>query len=151
MTKAGKVSLVPRDEFVMGTAYTRLDMVTYQDCLYLAKKDSVNVEPINGEYWMYLMSNETATADKAGKVRPDGITISVNEDGTISAYHDKVIKSIEALQANTSEGYIVDGLVVKQILERFGGTWIDRTDEEGNPTDEPYIHWYEEDDEEDDV
>lgn len=28
------------------------------------------------------------------------------------------------------------------INEAMGGCWIEFTDEDGNPTDEPYIHWY---------
>lgn len=28
-----------------------------------------------------------------------------------------------------------------QLEAKFSGCWIEFTDEEGNPTDEPYIHW----------
>lgn len=34
---------------------------------------------------------------------------------------------------------------VKAIVdERLSGCWISFTDADGNPTDEPYIHWLEE-------
>ena len=40
----------------------------------------------------------------------------------------------------------VDDLIedVGIINEKFAGCWIEFADENGNPTDEPYIHWYEE-------
>lgn len=56
----------------------------------------------------------------------------------------KVVKSIEELEAITEEGWVVDALVVKEILLKLGGCWIARADAEGNPKDEPYIHWMEE-------
>ena len=33
---------------------------------------------------------------------------------------------------------------VKDVNDRLAGCWISFTDEEGNATAEPYIHWYEE-------
>lgn len=37
--------------------------------------------------------------------------------------------------------FTASGLSVEAAL---GGCWIEFTDEDGNPTDEPYIHWLEE-------
>lgn len=32
----------------------------------------------------------------------------------------------------------------KSVETALGGCWIEFTDENGNPTDEPYIHWMQE-------
>lgn len=53
----------------------------------------------------------------------------------------KVLKSIEELEANTEEGYLVDALVVKEILGRLAGCWFRFETSEGEPKDEPYVHW----------
>ena len=34
-------------------------------------------------------------------------------------------------------------IAVAKVDEALSGCWISFTDENGNPTDEPYIHWYE--------
>ena len=33
---------------------------------------------------------------------------------------------------------------LSDLTNKFGGCWISFTDENGNPTSEPYIHWNEE-------
>lgn len=57
MTKAGRVAIVPKGEFISGSLYTRLDVVRYQNGNYVAKKDNVSVSPTIGEdddNWMFM-------------------------------------------------------------------------------------------------
>lgn len=56
----------------------------------------------------------------------------------------KVLKTIEEVLANTNEGYLVSALVIKEIIQWFAGCYIAFEDENGEPKDEPYIHWNEE-------
>lgn len=73
------------------------------------------------------------------------------KNGTFGLYSSNtatatnLIDNEDDLMVNTISGYAVDALVVKEINNKFGGCWIDFTDADGNPTTEPYIHWYEED------
>jgi len=43
---------------------------------------------------------------------------------------------------------ILNGVTQEQaeamLDNRLAGCWISFTDEDGNPTDEPYVHWLEE-------
>lgn len=60
MVNAGRVAIVPQDEFVYGKQYTRLDTVRYRNGIYLAKKDNVSQYPTvnkDNDYWMYMVRN----------------------------------------------------------------------------------------------
>lgn len=56
-----------------------------------------------------------------------------------------IINNISTEQLHTMVQSI-DAAVEKAntALAGLSGCWIDFTDENGNPTDEPYIHWLEE-------
>lgn len=89
MAIAGKVAPVPKGEWSAATSYEKLNIVSYLNCVYMAKQNSVGQEPILGvsdSYWMFLLdsSGTIATTGYAGNVKPDGTTISVAADGTIS-------------------------------------------------------------------
>ena len=64
----------------------------------------------------------------------------------VEAVAENVLDTGEAVDANTTKGYLVDALVVKNDRQRWAGCWIAFEDAEGNPTDEPYIHWLVEED-----
>lgn len=114
---------------------------------------------------------DIATTAQAGIVKPDGSTITVEADGTIKAASavklqtprningvafdgsksievpvsaNYMLDTVEEVEANTNSKNIVDALAIKEILRKFGGCWIEFTDEAGNPTTEPYIHWMDE-------
>lgn len=55
-----------------------------------------------------------------------------------------IIDSLEEIEATTEAGLPAGALAVKEVNAKLGGCWIAFEDEEGNPTTEPYIHWYEE-------
>lgn len=93
MVKAGRVAIVPKGEFAEGLQYTRLDLVTYQDNAYIAKKDNADVLPTDTDCWMHVMDFSgvgIATTEKAGTVKPDGITVKIAEDGTISVDNPEI-------------------------------------------------------------
>lgn len=75
MVKAGQVAIVPKGEFVLGTLYTRLDLVTYEGSAYIAKKDNVSILPTDEKNWMLVV---TSTA-----VMVDDKTIEINERGIL--------------------------------------------------------------------
>lgn len=54
MFNAGRVSIVPKGEFVNGTQYERLDLVRYKGGIYVALSDNQDVLPDNQEKWMFL-------------------------------------------------------------------------------------------------
>ena len=68
--------------------------------------------------------------DKNNKVAPyvttDQILTETGESFDLGDVKDRLTK----LETKTT-----------QLEAKFGGCWIEFTDEEGNPTDEPYIHW----------
>lgn len=57
MVNAGRVAVVPKGEFSLGTQYTRLDLVTYNDSAYIAKKNNVGVLPTDTNTWMLVVSS----------------------------------------------------------------------------------------------
>ena len=46
--------MTPKGEWDSTISYERLDVVTYSDCVWVARKPSTNVPPVDGEYWMYM-------------------------------------------------------------------------------------------------
>lgn len=89
MAIAGKVAPVPKGEWLVDTTYEKLNIVTHLNQAFMAKKNSQGQEPASGttnEYWMFLVdsSGSIATTTSAGKVKPDGNTISVDDSGKIS-------------------------------------------------------------------
>lgn len=56
MAKAGRVAIRPRGTWDAATTYERLDFVKHKGGAYTAKKDSLGVEPVDGEYWMLNMN-----------------------------------------------------------------------------------------------
>ena len=53
-TILGKVSLTPKGEYSPDTAYTALDVVSYEGSSWLALQDVTGVAPVEGENWMLL-------------------------------------------------------------------------------------------------
>lgn len=89
MAIAGKVAPVPKGEWNETTNYEKLNLVTNNNEVFIAKKSSQGQAPISGttnDYWMFLMnsSGSIATTTSAGKVKPDGDTVSIDDTGEIS-------------------------------------------------------------------
>ena len=75
MATAGKVAPTPKDKFVNGTAYDKLDVVEYNGTLYIAKKASAGVLPTDTEYWM-LAVDLTGKLDTTGDTENNTVTFT---------------------------------------------------------------------------
>lgn len=87
MAIAGRVAIVPKGKWSADATYKRLDAVTYNNTLYFAKKEvPAGTATSNTEYWSKSIvggASAIATTEEAGIVKPDGTTITVDDDGTI--------------------------------------------------------------------
>ena len=87
MAIAGRVAIVPKGDWSADATYKRLDAVTYNNTLYFAKKEvPAGTATSNTEYWSKSIvggAGAIATTEEAGIVKPDGTTITVDEDGTL--------------------------------------------------------------------
>lgn len=80
----GKVGIKPKGEYVIGVIYKKLDVVTHNSNLYVALQDTAAEPTDDGVNWLlWIEGAPIATEDIAGRVKPDGETITVDADGTI--------------------------------------------------------------------
>lgn len=91
MAIAGRVAIVPQGDWSAEAEYKRLDEVTYNNTMFIAKKAvPKGTLPPNAEYWSKSIvggAGGVATADEAGVVKPaDGLSIA--EDGTLKVSID---------------------------------------------------------------
>ena len=88
MAIAGRVAIVPKGDWIADATYKRLDAVTYNNTLYFAKKEvPAGTATSNTEYWSKSIvggAGAIATTEDAGIVKPDGKSMSVDENGTLS-------------------------------------------------------------------
>lgn len=100
MAVAGRVAIVPKGDWSAAVEYKRLDAVAYNNTLYIAKKAvPAGTLPTDTEYWMKCVvggAGSIATTEDAGIVKPDGDTITVDEDGTIHGAAVNVATTKEA-------------------------------------------------------
>ena len=89
MTNAGRILILAKGAWDATSTYEQLDLVTYNQIAYIARKMSTGVNPATDlayEYWMpFGSAAEIATTERAGLVMPDGTSITVTERGLISA------------------------------------------------------------------
>lgn len=98
MAIAGRVAIVPKGDWSADATYKRLDAVTYNNTLYFAKKDvPAGTVTSNTEYWSKsIVGNPDKSSDQQGQNlisypyysksnTNNGITWTVNEDGTVTA------------------------------------------------------------------
>lgn len=68
MASAGRILIMPKGDYDSSVTYEMLDLVTYNNCAWLAKKESVGIEPTetNKDYWQKLLdlSGLTVGTDK---------------------------------------------------------------------------------------
>lgn len=91
MAIAGRVAIVPKGDWSAETEYKRLDEVTYNNTMFIAKKAvPKGTLPTNAEYWSKSIVGGVgaiATKEDAGNVKPaDGLSIA--EDGTLKVSID---------------------------------------------------------------
>ena len=61
MANAGRVSIVPKGEYSDTVDYKRLDLVRFDNDLYIAKKANTGVAPTDSETWMLALENVSQT------------------------------------------------------------------------------------------
>lgn len=91
MAIAGRVAIVPKGDWSAESEYKRLDEVTYNNTMFIAKKAvPKGTLPTNAEYWSKSIVGGVgaiATTEEAGIVKPaDGLTVA--EDGTLKVNID---------------------------------------------------------------
>lgn len=115
MAIAGRAAIVPKDDFDAAITYKRLDMVLYNGSSYVAKKGTKGNLPTNTEFWMKSTEStkvDIATVKNAGIVKPDGVTITVSEDGTIAGTSPEFVGTMSEYETANAAGEIEEGTIV---------------------------------------
>mgnify|MGYP002069117949 CR=1 FL=1 len=99
-TALGNVMPVPKGEWVQGVTYKPLNIVSHNNNIYIALLENAAEPSEDGDTnWMLLVKGVTkAGVDKLGIVKPDGTTITISEDGTITGAKqipDNVLVAVE--------------------------------------------------------
>ena len=128
MAIAGRVAIVPKGDWSAETEYKRLDEVTYNNTMFIAKKTvPKGTLPTNAEYWSKSIVGGVgaiATKEDAGIVKPaDGLSIA--EDGTLKVSIDgttltmdqvnNVIKLADTLKDKIGSALQPESIVNNQI------------------------------------
>lgn len=128
MAIAGRVAIVPKGDWSANATYKRLDAVTYNNTLYFAKKEvPAGTATSNTEYWSKSIvggASAIATTEDAGVVKPDGKSMSVDENGALSINLDgatitldeakNVIKLADALKEKIGSALQPESIVNNQ-------------------------------------
>lgn len=120
MAKAGRVAMIPKGDYDSATTYQNLDVVRYENDIYVAKKASTGVLPTNTDYWMLCMENVTqeqydalvnGTTPVGNALKLNGLTAEefvVNENLLINADFKNPVNS-SGKTSWTANGPIIDG------------------------------------------
>lgn len=77
MAVAGRVAVKPRGEYKSDLVYDRLDMVRYDNKVYVAKKPNTSIVPTgNEEYWMLSFTNEAPEHEEILYLPGGGTSVS---------------------------------------------------------------------------
>ena len=134
MAIAGRVAIVPKGDWSAESEYKRLDEVTYNNTMFIAKKAvPKGTLPTNAEYWSKSIVGGVgaiATTEDAGVVKPDGKSMSVDESGTLSINLDgttitldeakNVIKLADTLKDKIGSALQPESIVNNQITTEEG-------------------------------
>ena len=134
MAIAGRVAIVPKGDWSADATYKRLDAVTYNNTLYIAKKNvPAGTATSNTEYWSKSIvggASAIATTEDAGVVKPDGKSMSVDESGTLSINLDgttitldeakNVIKLADTLKEKIGSALQPESIVNNQVTTEAG-------------------------------
>lgn len=120
MKNAGRAGIVPKDDFDINIKYKRLDAVMYDKSLYIAKKDvPLGTLPTDTTYWMKSICGNKepiATTETAGIVKPDGITITVDVDGTL---HGNSEVTVDSELSKESENPLQNKTVAEELEKKL--------------------------------
>jgi hypothetical protein len=134
MAIAGRVAIVPKGDWSAESEYKRLDEVTYNNTMFIAKKAvPKGTLPTNAEYWSKSIVGGVgaiATTEEAGIVKPDGKSMSVDESGTLSINLDgttitldeakNVIKLADTLKDKIGTALQPESIVNNQVTTETG-------------------------------
>lgn len=95
MVAAGRVGMVYKGIYSESKNYSKLDAVSYQNSIYIAKRDSTGILPTDTEYWILSITGQTGTAES---VAYDG-----TESGLIAS---NVQAAIDELSRKGSTGTV---------------------------------------------
>lgn len=99
-TPLGNVMPLPKGEWIAGVTYKPLNIVKHKNSTYIALLENA-AEPsgdTDANWMLVVKGTEIATTELAGKVKPDGTTITISEDGTITGAKqvpDNVLVAVE--------------------------------------------------------
>lgn len=133
MAIAGRVAIVPQGDWSAEKEYKRLDEVTYNNTMFIAKKAvPKGTLPTNAEYWSKSIVGGAcaiATKENAGIVKPaDGLavaedgTLKVNVDGTTLTMDqvNNVIKLADTLKDKIGSALQPESIVNNQVTTETG-------------------------------
>lgn len=133
MAIAGRVAIVPQGDWSAEKEYKRLDEVTYNNTMFIAKKAvPKGTLPTNAEYWSKSIVGGVgaiATKENAGIVKPaDGLavaedgTLKVNVDGTTLTMDqvNNVIKLADTLKDKIGSALQPESIVNNQVTTETG-------------------------------
>lgn len=133
MAIAGRVAIVPQGDWSAKKEYKRLDEVTYNNTMFIAKKAvPKGTLPTNAEYWSKSIVGGVgaiATKENAGIVKPaDGLavaedgTLKVNVDGTTLTMDqvNNVIKLADTLKDKIGSALQPESIVNNQVTTETG-------------------------------
>lgn len=85
-TRLGVVGYSMKGAYNPTATYNQYNTVTYQGNTYYCKVDNTSsIAPTNTSYWGIVAEVPVATTSTPGKVKPDGTTVTIDNDGTIHA------------------------------------------------------------------
>ena len=128
MAIAGRVAIVPKGEWGSSISYEKLDAVSYDNALYIAKKPSVGQVPTDGEYWMFcLQSIDYAEFEKIiNGTTTVGIADKANKDKNGDDIVDTYAKKNDLTNFQNKDGDSKDNTVTYTSADdTTSDTWTD--------------------------
>ena len=111
MAIAGRVAIVPKGDWSADATYKRLDAVTHNNTLYIAKKDvPAGTATSNTEYWSKSVVGGEATVDDT--ISSESTNPVQNK--VVKAYVDKEVS--ENIDFSTSTSKLLNGSIEAQLV-----------------------------------
>jgi hypothetical protein len=131
MAIAGKVAITPKGEWNANTAYTKLDLVFYENASYVAIQPSTGVEPTNESYWM-LMVQSAGGSDLEGIINGD---IQVGNAKTLDGHGAEYFFPKSGGEVNGKVGFVDLGDNNKkgEVFEYSNTLYLRNTPDPTNP------------------
>ena len=119
MADAGKIGFTLKNEYDNATPYEYLDVVTHNNILYCAKRDTVGNVPTgqDDDNWKVLVKNQVngdfATREEVPTlVKVDGTTITKDADGTL---HGSAEIDIDTELSETSTNALTNAKITEEL------------------------------------